>query len=154
MGDRTIIADASCLIALFNIGEFDILRRLFGNITITPDVHDEFGQAVPEWVRVVSPADHAAVMELCELIDMGEASAIILAQETPDHLLIIDDREGRLIASQRNLRYIGTLGLLTRAKREGVIAAVLPFYRKLLTVEFRMSSLLVEDWLRENGETL
>ncbi len=103
---------------------------------------------------VESPADQAAVRELCKVVDRGEASAIVLAQETPDHLLIIDDRDGRAIAGQRNLRYIGTLGLLTRAKRAGVISAVLPFCRKLISVDFRMSAQLVEDWLEENGEFL
>lgn len=35
------VADATPLIALAKIGEFDLLRKLFGRVIITPHVHAE-----------------------------------------------------------------------------------------------------------------
>jgi predicted nucleic acid-binding protein len=41
---KTIISDTSCLILLDKIGELDILNKLFGAITTTNEVAEEFGQ--------------------------------------------------------------------------------------------------------------
>ena len=47
-----IIADASCLILLEKIGALELLRQLFGHITITDIVAAEYGLLLPEWVAV------------------------------------------------------------------------------------------------------
>lgn len=54
----------------------------------------------------------------------GEASAIILAKELHSPLLIIDEIRGRRIALQLGLKVHGTLGILSRAKREGRIVSL------------------------------
>lgn len=41
MASRLVVADASPLIGLAAAGAFDLLRRLFGQITITDSVRDE-----------------------------------------------------------------------------------------------------------------
>jgi predicted nucleic acid-binding protein len=59
-------------------------------------------------------------------LDLGEASAIALALEARVPLVAIDERRGRLVARDVGLMVTGTLGLLLRAKRLGIIDAVAP----------------------------
>lgn len=49
-------------------------------------------------------------------MDKGEASAIALAIELDDCLLIIDDLKGRKFANQIGLTIIGTIGVIVDAK--------------------------------------
>ena len=55
-------------------------------------------------------------------IDLGEASAIALAMETDGALLIVDDWEARQFALSLGLKITGTLGILLRAHKQGIIA--------------------------------
>ena len=118
---RTIISDTSCLILLDKIGELSILNKLFGNITTTSEVAEEFGQPLPPWFEIKEPSDknYQAIIEAS--VDKGEASAIALAIELDDCLLIIDDLKGRKFAHQLGLTIIGTIGVILDAKLAGII---------------------------------
>lgn len=48
---KIIIADTSCFIILSNINELDILRMVYGEITTTTTIVDEFGADLPDWVK-------------------------------------------------------------------------------------------------------
>jgi hypothetical protein len=63
--------------------------------------------------------------------DQGEAEAIALATERGADIVIIDEQEGRRIATLAGLRVTGALGVLLRAKRIGQIPAVKPELRAL-----------------------
>ncbi len=54
-------------------------------------------------------------------LDPGEQSAITLAQTLPADLLIIDERLGRRVASDRGIPITGTLGILDDAASQGLI---------------------------------
>lgn len=54
---RIIIADTSCFIILTNIGELDILHKLYGQISTTQDIADEFDEMLPDWVSIVAIND-------------------------------------------------------------------------------------------------
>jgi predicted nucleic acid-binding protein len=47
---KTIISDTSCFIILANIGELDLLHKVYGQIVTTPDIATEYGEPLPEWV--------------------------------------------------------------------------------------------------------
>jgi len=51
MHDR-IIADTSCLILFHKIGELDLLRKVYGSVTTTPEVAQEFQEELPEWILI------------------------------------------------------------------------------------------------------
>lgn len=51
-----IIADTSCLILLEKINFLNILETLFSRVTITPEVLEEFGRPLPDYIEV-SPAN-------------------------------------------------------------------------------------------------
>lgn len=49
---KTIIADTSCLILLTNIGELDLLHKVYGHIITTQDIATEYGEALPDWIEI------------------------------------------------------------------------------------------------------
>ena len=61
----------------------------------------------------------ARVKVLRAIIDSGEASAIALALELDDCLLIMDDLKGRVLAEELGIRVTGTFGVIIEAKLAG-----------------------------------
>ncbi len=149
---RTIISDTSCLILLDKIGELSILNKLFGNITTTSEVAEEFGQPLPPWFEIKEPSDknYQAIIEAS--VDKGEASAIALAIELDDCLLIIDDLKGRKFAHQLGLTIIGTIGVILDAKLAGIIPSVKPILSKIKSTNFRITEQLELLILKRAGE--
>jgi predicted nucleic acid-binding protein len=149
---RTIISDTSCLILLDKIDELPILNKLFGVITTTSEVAIEFGQPLPSWFEIREPADknYQAIIEAT--VDKGEASAIALAIELDDCLLIIDDLKGRKFASQLGLTIIGTIGVIVDAKLAGIIPSVKPILSKIKSTNFRITEQLELLVLKRAGE--
>lgn len=147
-----IITDTSCLITLEKIGAFEILHQAFKNIVTTPEIELEFGSKLPGWVEIKSVKDTALQEVLNKTVDPGEASAIALAMETSNAILIIDDLKGRKLASRMALSFMGTLGLLVKAKEYGVILAVRPYIEKIQATDFRLSPALVNLVLEKTGE--
>jgi predicted nucleic acid-binding protein len=136
---KTIISDASCFIVLSNIGEMELLHSLYSNVVTTPEIADEFGEKLPEWV-IVSTVKDMTCQQVLELqIDKGESSAIALALETSDSVLILDDYKARKVAQSLNLSYIGTIGVIIKAKLSGIIPSVKPILNKMKATNFRLS---------------
>ena len=82
-----VVANAGPLIALAEIGCFDLLKSLYWQIHIPPAVRDEVlvsqeGRpgtkevAAAGWIRVESVRDLTAVRILRERLDRGESEAI------------------------------------------------------------------------------
>jgi len=136
---KTIIADTSCFIILSNIGELELLNKVYGQITTTVDIAFEFGETLPEWVEITSVKDKSK-QQLLELqIDKGESSAIALALETPDCTLILDDIKARKIADRLGLSFTGTIGIIIKAKLNGIIPEIKPILSKIKQTDFRLS---------------
>jgi len=76
---------------------------------------------LPEWIEIRYVQDTTLKEVFKEKVDPGEASAIALAMETSNAILIVDDLKGRKLASKMVLRFMGTLGFLVKAKAYGVI---------------------------------
>src|SRR5688572_1001715 len=138
---RFVAADASPLIGLAAAGVFDVLRGLFGTVTITKLVKDEIearerlpgarelDAAMREgWVRVAP-----IPLETWQLaqIDAGEASTIALALQHEGALVLMDDALGRAQAADRGLEVLDLAGLLLAAKRARLVEAVRPLVSRL-----------------------
>jgi predicted nucleic acid-binding protein len=136
---NAIISDTSCLILLDKIGALEILHSLYGTIITTQEVASEFGGILPEWIIITNPVDrnYQAIIEAS--LDRGEASAIALAVENKDCLLVIDDLKGRKFAMQLGLHITGTLGILIEAKLSGHISLLKPVLQKIKKTNFRIS---------------
>jgi uncharacterized protein len=141
MTDLLVTADASPLIGLAAAGVFDLLRRLYGTVTITRAVKDEVmaGVALPGareldaamregWIRVEpTPLDTWRFAEL----GPGEASTIALALRHPGAIVLMDDALGRAQAAAVGLAATGLAGVLLAAHRARLIDAVEPLVARL-----------------------
>jgi len=81
---KIIVSDTSCLILLKKINRIDLLQKLFGQITITKIIADEFGNELPEYIIIENPINIIYQKILEGFLDIGEASAIALAMEKKD----------------------------------------------------------------------
>jgi predicted nucleic acid-binding protein len=152
--NKVIISDASCLIALDEIGQIEILKSVFPQIVTTKEVSAEFGKELPTWISIKTLQNSAKRNELELVLDAGEASAIALALENPKQsILIIDEKKGRKIAKQYNLEIIGTLRVLLLAKQNGVIPSVKNLVAELTRKRFRFTNAVVNQILEEANES-
>lgn len=147
-----IVSETSCLIVLENIGKLDLLKLVYEVVITTPEVAQEFDRPIPEWLEIKSATDANQQKKLEEVIDLGEASAIALALETNNCTLILDDLKARKIASQLNLHFTGTLGVIARAKELGLIEKIQPILEDMKKAGLRFSQAVQEDILRKVGE--
>ena len=85
-------------------------------------------------------------------INKGEASAIALALEIHDNIVILDDWKARKIAERLGISITGTLGVIIKAKNTGIIASIKPFLDKVRETNFRISEELEQIALKEANE--
>jgi predicted nucleic acid-binding protein len=147
-----VISDTSCLIILNKIGQLEILKKVYDNVITTPEVAEEFSEILPDWIIIKVVQDKKYQEFLETQIDPGEASAIALAKEIENSLLLLDDLKDRKLAGKLNLRFTGTLGVITKAKQIGVIRAVKPIIESLLLTYFRISGDVIDELLKLNKE--
>ena len=149
---KTIISDTSCLILLDKIGELEILNKLFGIVITTPEVADEFGQTLPFWLKIRSPKNKNYQSIIEASVDRGEASAIALAIDLGNCLLIIDNLKARKFADQLGIPVVGTLGVILTGKLKGIIPEVKPVLSKIKATNFRINPNLELLILSKAGE--
>ncbi|MEQ1584667.1 MAG: DUF3368 domain-containing protein [Cyclobacteriaceae bacterium] len=149
---KVIISDTSCLILLDKIGELKLLNILFGQIIITQEIANEFKKELPGWISIEEPTNKIYQKILEASLDKGEASAIALALEQTDCLLIIDDYKGRKYAEQLGIKITGTLGIIIDSKLSGHIESVKPLLDKIKKTDFRLTTELEKKILEKSRE--
>jgi predicted nucleic acid-binding protein len=149
---KIVIADTSCLIVLDKIDLLHILPAIYKEIYITPEIALEYSRTLPNWIKIQHVLNQKTQKELEVKLDEGEASAIALALELGDCLLILDDLQGRKVANDLHLDFTGTLGVLVRAKKSGYITAIEPVLEKLKSIKFRISADVEQDILMQCNE--
>ncbi|XWK88586.1 MAG: DUF3368 domain-containing protein [Phormidium sp.] len=162
-----VVSDTSPITNLAAIGQLDLLQRLYTCIIIPIAVYNEMvtvGKPVPgaievqtlPWIQTQVVADRQraiAIRESQENIDLGEAEAIALALELKADLLLIDERRGRIVATNYGLQVTGLLGVLVQAKRNNLIQRIKPVLDQLIEqADFRVSSQLYSTILQIAGE--
>jgi len=147
-----IISDTSCIIIFSKIDALEILFKTYSEIIITPEVAKEYGKKLPDWIKIIAAKNKEKQKEFEELVDLGEASAIALAVELPESILIIDDKRGRRLAHKLKLDITGTLGTLLKAKNQKIIPEIKPYIDKLRQINYRITKVIEEEVLRKAGE--
>lgn len=158
------VSNTTPLIGLAIVGQFELLRRLFGQITISEAVFAEavmFGReqggakheiASADWIKVVAVRDQLAVDVLLDELDRGEAETIVLARELKADWVLMDEKKGRRKLFEMNLRTVGTVGLLLKGKQIGFLFEVRPYLEKLRQQGFSLSQIVIESVLQQANE--
>jgi len=158
-----VVSDASVLIGLSAINRLIILQSLFGELLIPEAVYREIvtaGKGRPgehqvqaaTWIRYQAVVNLSLSADLQGKLDDGEAEAITLAVEVGADILLMDERRGRQLAKSHGLRPLGTVGVLLRARRVGLIGSLQADLDALLHMGFRISQAIYHKALIEVGE--
>jgi len=164
---QVVVADTGPLIILAGVGHLHLLRNMYGTIHIPEMVREELqiGTAHPEteiigdalqkdWIKVhtVKTNAYSGFQQLKQLVDPGEAEAIVLAKTINCDFLLIDDRKGRKIAVNHGLRVVGVAGFLLAAKQQKHIETVKPLLNAMSTRGYRLSYKLYHEVVKIAGE--
>jgi len=139
------------------IGQFDLLKVLFGAVNIPSAVYrevaiegqgklgaEEVAKAVKDGWITVNDVEDSLILGLLKVdLDDGEAEALALAD-----LLLMDERKGRVRAKQMRREVIGTLGVLLLAREKGVDIDLKAALDELRKKGFRISDKLYRRILR------
>ena len=149
-----IVSDTSPITNLAAIGQLDLLRQLYSRVIIPEAVYNEMvniNKIVPgavevqtlSWIQTQTVINFLQVTEIQEnneSIHLGEAEAIILSLEMKADLLLMDERRGRIVATNYGINITGLLGVLIQAKKQGLIPAIKPLIDQLTTqANFRVN---------------
>jgi len=107
--------------------------------------------ATLDWIKIRRPASEA-VLPLVGGLGPGETEVLMLALESPNAIVILDDGLARWVAESIGVRLTGTLGVLRDAKKAGIISAVKPFLDQLQEHGFWLASKTRSVVLRQVGE--
>ena len=146
------IPDASCLIILSKISSLTLLEKCYDGTYITPSILAEWNEPLPKWMTLRSPSITSINRFASLMLDTGEKSAVALASEFADCVLIIDEKKARAIAKSLSFAVTGTLGLLIRAKEMGLIDSLREAIDRIEPTNFYLRPELIAKALRIVGE--
>jgi len=142
---ETIIADSSALIALEKIGLSNILCEMYSEVLLPEAVIEEYG--IPDFpcfsIRKIQD-NLLSLLSTYANLGKGESEVIVLAYQTGIKA-IIDDMKARKAALKLKLAITGTIGVLLKAERPGLISSA---YDK--AAELRKTGFYVSDDVLKN----
>jgi predicted nucleic acid-binding protein len=146
------VSNTSCLIALEGIGRLHLLEQLYQQLVIPGAVAREWGIAIPSWMTIQPVQNQPLIHALHLQVGLGEAEAIALALETAATRLILDDLRARRVAASFSIPVTGTVGVVLRAKQQGLVPLVRPVFDDLQAAGFWISGALLQQALQLAGE--
>jgi len=157
------VSNTTPLRYLIAIEQQHLLGQLFEKVFVPVAVHDELTDAktpepvrrcvlsLPSWFEVRTVQEtHPATFPVA--LHRGEREAILLAEALRADVLLIDEQIGRTIALSRNLPLSGTLGVLERADRMGLLTDFPQVLQRLKASGFFVTEAL-EQQLMERHRT-
>ena len=130
---RLVIADTGPINYLVLIGQIDLLPTLFQNVILPSAVQRELDDgetppsvrdwiaSPPVWVEVKEAPIRDLNDDSLDGLDQGERAAIALAVAINADLLLMDDREGVVVARNKGFAVTGRLGVLNLAARRRLV---------------------------------
>lgn len=164
----TIIADSSILIHLSKIGQFHLLKKIYGEITIARSVYTEVVEkgwglagsleaedAIQDgWIKTLDITGKWKAREMATAhgIHLANAETVQLAHESEAVLILADEGEVRELAQKSGMRVRGCLGVLVEAAKREIIGVdeAREDAEKLMEEGYRVS----EEVLREFHDLL
>lgn len=147
-----IVSNTTPLISLMKISQLEILKKIYSEIVIPEAVykeieagkHKEFYRDLSkiDWIKIRSIKNKRSINYFLDL-DAGEAEAIIIASEIGADLIILDEKLGRYHAKHAGIKVTGTLGLLVKAKKMGLVPKLKPLLKELTEKNVWISDRLI-----------
>lgn len=160
--ETELISNTGPILALSGAGRLELIRDLYGAVTVPKAVHEELIQGGKsglgltaylnaEWINV-APQGRIDPLLLAQL-DQGEAAVIAMALNKNDKTVLIDERKARRIARTiYGLEVFGTVRLLLEAKKAGIIYNVSEILNLMKANGYWIHENIVEHALRKAGE--
>ena len=156
-----LVADSSALIALSVCEGLGYLEPLFGEVYVPMAVYRETCAAdKPEAPALraflqdkVREVDLTGYVYLDAFADVGETEAMVLYKQLRANRLLIDDQRGRKIAQLNHIQIIGSVGVLLRAKKAGLLPTVSAALHKIQQSRVYLGPDLIAAVLKLAGET-
>lgn len=152
---NVVVSDTTPLNYLVLVGIVDVLPKVFANIFVptaviaelahprAPELVRAWTRSLPSWLRVQDPK----VVDPALSLGPGENAAIALAEEVGAHYLLIDERDGRRLATERGLKVAGLLAVMSMAAELDVLDLPSAIER-LRRTNFHAREALLEEALR------
>ena len=162
MASEFWVINASPVILLAKVGLIERVPSLAEKFVIPEPVVTEIltrDDAAARWLneagkKFISPA----VAELPELSDseigMGERSVISFAATHRGFIAVLDDNEARIIAQRLGIKIRGTVGVVLRLKKAGLISEAKSHLLKIKGAGGYISDELLAEALQIAGEKL
>ncbi len=156
-----VVSNTTPIISLLKLNRLDLLKQLYTQIYIPVAVYNEIKAgntkqyycdlSTIDWIKIIEIKDKQAVKYFLDL-DSGEAEAIVLATEINADLIILDEKLGRFHAKHADLKITGTIGILIKAKKNGLIEELKPLLDELSHKDVWISEKLKREILNKIGE--
>jgi predicted nucleic acid-binding protein len=158
-----VISDSSALQYLHRLALLDVLHQYYGTIAVPEAVVREIesgaalGADVPDistvaWIQVET-VSAASLHQVAASLGRGEREVLGLALAKPDPLVILDDADARREARRLSIRFTGILGILLKAKQDGIVGHLCPLLDALQQRGFYLDSATRNQVLQIAGET-
>ena len=156
---RRVIANTTPLISLADIGCFDILQKIYGEIVIPHAVLEEIKSEPAKtlvrnsnFIHVMRISDYRTKRIFSSRLHNGEVEVLLLAEEQDADLLLMDDNAAKKTAKFMGFKVTGTLGVLLKGKQEGYIREIKPLLDKLIATGFYVKPEIMQYVLEEANE--
>lgn len=157
-----LVVNTSPWIALSICGQTSLLNELYNEVYIPYGVKEEIvaggkqGIGIKElrtspWLKIENVSDMSKVELLYEL-EQGEAEVVVLAKEKGIKHVLIDEKIARHQAMILGLKVIGTLGLLLKAKKKGLLLSIKPLITRIRENGIWIKEEIVKGILKDAGE--
>lgn len=148
-----IVSDTGPLRYLIEVDAIGVLPVLYGKVWTTPSVMVELTEdgfpakvrhwagEVPAWFRVEQPLR----VDFLDVLDAGAAAALSLAVEKKAQAVLIDERDGTMVARAHGIQTLGTLAVLMEAGHAGLLDFHAVLGRLLRETRFHHSRQLISE---------
>ena len=156
------VVDTSPVIALGRIQCLDLLPGMGSSVLIPEAVLCELEagltkepgrKAILAWARAFRVRDAPIATSVAGWdLGAGESQVIALCLSDRSRRCVLDDGEARRCALSLGVPMTGTLGILLRAKRMGMVPRVRPLIERLAVSGYYLDRPLIERVLERAGE--
>ena len=162
MPKRIVINTGPVIALVAGLGNLDVLKNLYDEIYVTREVASELlikgldrfaAKEFEEADFLIKVEKTLAISPLLRnMLDTGEASVIQYALDSNIPLVCIDESAGRRIARLNELKITGSIGIILKAKSEGLINEIEPVLNRMVKHGIFISPKVISFALNQANE--